>query len=246
MDTTGIYILIIIGFATLVRSTFGFGGSLLSVPLLLLFVPITTAVPISVLTSTSIAALVSLQDRKNIEFQSVKWLVLFAGLGIPFGIGILQFASPTVLKFILGVLIISYCIFSFSGYQLPEMSKNNKKGLFFFGFLSGVTGGACGLNGPPLVIYGNLRRWNAIAFRASLQAYFLPISTITMIGYYLQGLWTPEITTYYLWSFPIVIPLMYLGRYINRTLKQETFLKYIYLGLTAVGSLLIYQSQVLY
>lgn len=243
MDTTGIYILIIIGFATLVRSTFGFGGSLLSVPLLLLFVPITVAVPLSVLTSTSIAALVTIQDRKNIEFKSVKWLVLFAGLGLPLGIALLQLSDASELKLILGILVICYSLFAFSGFQLPKIDKRNKKGLFFFGFLSGITGGSCGLNGPPLVIYGNLRRWDAIAFRASLQAYFLPISTITMMGYYVQGLWTPIITTYYLWSLPVVIPLVYLGRYFNRNLNQATFFKYIYIGLVAVGSLLIYQSN---
>jgi hypothetical protein len=32
------------------------------------------------------------------------------------------------------------------------------------------------MNGPPLVIYGALRRWTPERFRATLQGYFLPAS----------------------------------------------------------------------
>ena len=55
------------------------------------------------------------------------------------------------------------------------------------GFCAGVLGGAYGMNGPPLVIYGAMRRWSAQHFRATLQGYFLPASIIGMGGYWLAG-----------------------------------------------------------
>ena len=45
MNLTILYILLIIFIAILVRSTFGFGESLIAVPLLIFFIPIEIAVP---------------------------------------------------------------------------------------------------------------------------------------------------------------------------------------------------------
>ncbi len=40
------------------------------------------------------------------------------------------------------------------------------------------------MNGPPLVVYGGMRRWSPQHFRATLQGYFLPASVIGMAGYW--------------------------------------------------------------
>ena len=68
---------------------------------------------------------------------------------------------------------------------------------WLFGLSAGVLGGAYGMNGPPLVVYGALRRWSPEHFRATLQGYFLPASVIGMIGYWAAGLWTPSVSRYY-------------------------------------------------
>ena len=53
------------------------------------------------------------------------------------------------------------------------------------------------MNGPPLAIYGAMRRWSAQHFRATLQGYFLPASIIGMAGYWLAGLRISGPTHYY-------------------------------------------------
>jgi uncharacterized membrane protein YfcA len=98
------------------------------------------------------------------------------------------------------------------------------------------------MNGPPLVIYGAMRRWSAQHFRATLQGYFLPASIIGMTGYLLAGLWTSAVTRYYLLSLPITLVGVFLGRVINHRLRGESFLRYIYLGLAAIGVLLLLQA----
>lgn len=90
------------------------------------------------------------------------------------------------------------------------------------GFVAGIMGGAYGMNGPPLAIYGSMRRWSAQHFRATLQGYFLPASVLGMAGYWLKGLWTPAVTHYYL--------------------RGDTFLKYVYAGLVVVGGILLAQA----
>lgn len=225
--------------ATLVRSTFGFGESLVAVPLFLLIIPLEIAVPLSVLLSIVVALVVVIQDHTQIHLSSAKWLIIFAILGIPIGIMILLYGNEYWVKISLGLLIIAYATYALYGKNTIHLKRDHKYWLFICGFLSGILGGAYGLNGPPLAIYGNMRRWSATDFRATLQAYFLPASLIGACGYLINGLMTATVFHYFFVALPAVIPAVFLGRYINRKLNNGSFFKYVYVGLIAIGSFLV-------
>jgi uncharacterized membrane protein YfcA len=241
MGITTACILAIIFIATLIRSTFGFGESLVAVPLLILFIPVEIAVPLSVLISITIAGIVVIQDHEQIHFNSAKWLIIFAVMGIPLGLLILIYGNEQCVKFGLGLLIILYSLYSLFWKRSIKLESDKKGWLFICGFLSGVFGGAYGINGPPLVLYGNMRSWSAKHFRATLQAYFLIASFIGMFGYWYKGLWTTTVTHYFLITLPVVIPTIFLGRYLNHKFKDNSFFKYIYYGLIGVGLILLLQ-----
>lgn len=236
---TVLFILIISFVASLVRSTLGFGESLIAVPLFLLFLPLDIAVPLSVMLSVVIAFVIVVQDHKKIHFYSAKWLIFYAALGVPIGIIILMYGSEVLVKVGLGTLIILYSLYSLFFNRIKVLKGDNKFWLFVCGFLSGIFGGAYGLNGPPLVVYGNLKQWSAKHFRATLQAYFLPVSLISVIGYYTKGLVTPHVNTYFLIALITTIPAIFLGRYLNHQLKDGTFFKYVYWGLIVISVILI-------
>jgi uncharacterized membrane protein YfcA len=242
MDNTASSVIVISFIATLIRSTFGFGESLVAVPLLILFLPIEVAVPLSVLLSVIIALIVVVQDHKRIHFNSAKWLILFALPGIPVGIIILLYGSDLLMKIGLGSLIIFYSLYALFGKNTFKLQKDSMLWLFNCGILSGILGGAYGINGPPLVVYGNMRQWTAKHFRATLQAYFLPASLMSMVGYSLKGLLTATVLKYFLISLPAIIPAVFLGRYFNFKLKDDSFFKYIYWGLILTGIFLIVNS----
>jgi len=92
------------------------------------------------------------------------------------------------------------------------------------------------MNGPPLVVYGSLRRWTPERFRATLQGYFLPASFFGMVGYWAAGLWTPHVTRYYLLSLPAVMLAIPLGRAINTRLDTTRFVTLVYVGLFVSGA----------
>ena len=98
------------------------------------------------------------------------------------------------------------------------------------------------MNGPPLVVYGTLRRWDAQQFRATLQAYFLPASLMVAVGYRAAGLWTPVVTHNYWISLPVLIPALILGRYFNRRMDRERFQRWLYFALIVVALLLLRRS----
>ncbi|KEQ28175.1 permease [Pedobacter antarcticus 4BY] len=242
MELTYLFILIISFVATLVRSTFGFGESLIAVPLFILFMPLDVAVPLSVLMSVLVGLVVVIQDHSQIHIDSAKWLIIFAILGIPVGLLILIYGNEFWVKIGLGILIIAYSAYALYGKKSIKLPNDNKWWLFICGFLSGILGGAYGVNGPPLVVYGNMRNWSAKHFRATLQAYFLPASFIGILGYMFKGLLTYEVFKYFLISLPAIIPAIFLGRYLNQKLKNDSFFKYVYYGLILIGGFLVINS----
>lgn len=225
--------------ATLVRSTFGFGESLVAVPLLALVIPVEVAVPLTVLISIIVAVIVVIQDHAHIQLASAKWLILFALLGIPLGLAILVCVNPYGVKLALGGLVVGYSAYAMFAKRTLHLEHDRRLWLFACGFLSGVLGGAYGLNGPPLVIYGNLRRWDAQQFRATLQAYFLPASFLGATGFAVNGLVTGTVLRYLAYCLPAIVPTVFLGRYLNRRLERASFFKYVYAGLIGVGTLLV-------
>jgi len=242
MDNVSLHILIVVFVATLIRSTFGFGEGLIAVPLLALSIPIEVAAPVVVLLSVTIAAVVIVQDWRKIHIRSTGRLLAPTFLGIPLGIVLLTSVHRDIVNGLLAIVIMG-----FSGYFLvvkrpAELAKDSSIWLLSCGFLAGVLGGAYGMNGPPLVFYGALRRWSPQHFRATLQGYFLPASIVAMAGYWFSGLWTPAVTHYYLISLFVALPAIFIGRVVNHRLRGASFFKYVYAGLVCIGVILLIQA----
>jgi len=228
----------------LIRSAFGFGEALIAVPLLAFFIPMQVAAPLAVLVSVTIAAVVVVQDWRHIHLQSAGWLVLSTMVGIPLGLLLLTHAPEHVMQEGLGGLILLFALFSLTGGARMQLRHESRRWMLACGFIAGILGGAYGMNGPPLVIYGSLRKWTAQHFRATLQAYFLPASVLGMVGYLSAGMWTPAVTRDYLLCLPVMLPAVFLGRAINHRLSAAAFSRYIYLGLAGIGLALLMQSLV--
>jgi uncharacterized membrane protein YfcA len=241
MDWTTVQVLAVLFLATFIRSAFGFGEALVAVPLLAFLIPVKVAAPIAVLLSITIAAVIVAQDWREIHFRSAGWLILSTLFGLPLGLFMLTTVAEEMVKTILAVVIIV-----FSGYSLTsrkQLELKDDRLAWIFGFGAGILGGAYGMNGPPLVIYGALRRWQPKHFRATLQGYFLPASLIGMCGYALLALWTPVVTRYYLMSLPLVLIAIFLGRLANRRMNSRVFLLYVHLGLIVTGIILLVSSR---
>lgn len=226
--------------ASSIRSALGFGEALVAVPVLALLMPVEVAAPLAVLVSITIALVAVLQDWRHIHLRSAGWLVLSTLAGIPIGLALLKTAPEAVVKVSLGAVIVAFSAFSLFG-RRPAGFHNDGYS-WFFGFTAGILGGAYGMNGPPLAIYGSLRGWSPKQFRATLQGYFLPASLIGMCGYGLAGLWTARVNRFYLWSLPAVLIAVLVGRAINHRFNARRFQTIVHVGLIVIGSILIAQA----
>lgn len=239
MSATTVEILAVLFVATLIRSALGFGEALVAVPLLALVLPVQVAAPLAVLVSITVALLVVIQDWRNVHVRSAGWLVLSTLFGIPLGLLVLKTVSEAVIKTVLGAFIIAFALYSLTG-RKPELHNDRLAPLF--GFTAGILGGAYGMNGPPLVVYGVLRRWRPAQFRATLQGYFLIASIVGMAGYAFTGLWTRAVSNYFLLALPPAIIAIFLGRAIHRHLSGTRFLIAVNIALAVIGVLLMKQA----
>jgi hypothetical protein len=147
--------------------------------------------------------------------------------------------NEDIVKFILAFFILFFSVYNL---VKPELYLRRERYGFVFGFLAGILGGAYNTNGPPVIIYGTLRKWNPANFRATLQGYFLPTGGSILIGHAIAGLWTTTVIKYYVFSLPIVFMAIFLGNYLNRKFRRESFTKYIYTLLIILGIWLIVNS----
>lgn len=230
--------------ATLVRATFGFGEALIAVPLLALRVPIAVATPLAVAVSVVVAAITVARDWRHVDFHNARWLIGSSLVGLPLGLLLLERASDRVVHLLLGAVIIGVSLYSLIGNGGPRLSERHRGWLLGAGLTSGVLGGAYGMNGPPLAIYGALRGWSPVQFRATLQGYFLIASLAGLASYTGLGLWRPPVITYFTASLPAVFVAIVIARLIAKRLDSARFFRLVFAGLVLVGAVLIGQGVV--
>jgi len=226
--------------STLVRSTFGFGDALLAMPILVMIVGLRTATPLVALAASTIALTILVRHWRAVRFVSAWRLVAASLVGIPVGRYLLEGLPESVMKTILAAVIVVFSLFHLLG-RTPFGLKT-ERGAWPFGFVAGILGGAYNTNGPPVVIYGLLRRWPADAFRATLQGYFFPTGLLILISHATTGLWTRPVGEYFLFSLPVVVLAVWLGARLNRAIPEGKFDRAIHVLLLCVGVLLFVQT----
>jgi len=240
MDVNLIIILCIIFVATLTRSIFGFGDALIAMPLLVIIIDIKIATPLIALIAFFIAFSILIKNWQNVEFKSAWRLIVASLIGIPIGLWYLNDVNENIIKLILGLIVLLFAIYSL---LKPELGKiKSEKYSWFFGFIAGILGGAYNTNGPPIVIYSSLKKWNPQNFRATLQGYFFTTGILVVAGHGIAGNFTSDILTYFAYCLPVVLLAIILGARINKKIPVERFHKYIYFMLVILGVMLIFNS----
>lgn len=130
MDYT--LIIMVIGsvfLGSLMRATFGFGDSVVSMPLLALL-PIPFSVSVSLIGLTGMTtALMSIQRGwKDKDPVVIKKLTLATIIGIPVGLILVRFAEQSVINLILGSVLVIYSLYSLTASpRVENIYKQNLK-----------------------------------------------------------------------------------------------------------------------
>ena len=226
MESELIFFLIVIFFAGLLRSIFGFGDALIAMPLLALFFSIKTATPIVAFSGFYISLIILVRNFKKIEFNQIRTLIIFSILGIPIGVVYLSQTYELLVKTILAIVILIFSFFNL--FTLSDFRLRSNKYAPVFGILSGILGGAYNTNGPPIIIYGTLKGWTPEQFRAILQGIFLPTNLFIIASHGIAGLWTPIVFNYFIYSLPVLTIAYLVGRKLHKMIPADKFTKIVY------------------
>ena len=237
MFTIILLTLVIIFTSALARSTFGFGDALIAMPLLTLIIGVQTAAPLVAFVGLTIALTIVWRNWRSIDLKATWRLIVSSLIGIPVGILVLKTAPEETVKDLLGLSIMMISLYNLIRPALITLYQ--RKWAYVFGFVAGVLGGAYNTNGPPIVVYGTMRRWPPERFRATLQGYFLPTGLLILIGHSLAGLWTPQVLHLYAFALPVILIAIFLGGKLNRRIPPGRFERVIYVTLFGLGIILL-------
>lgn len=223
--------------STLTRSTFGFGDALVSMPLLALLIGLEDARPLGALVSVCTAVLIVARDWRHIDMRSTRRLVVAALVGMPLGELALTRVDERIAKAVLAVALIafsSYCLLR------PNLKRVIGEGwVWLSGFCAGALGIAFNTPGPPLVVYGTLRHWQARQFRATLQGYFLPTGTVVLLRHVVGQRYDSRLMWMFAAALPCVLLAVPLGRMLHEAVRGRGFERYVYVLLMLVAAMLL-------
>lgn len=225
---------------SLMRSTFGFGDAVVSMPLLaFLPIPFSVAVALVGLVGFTVAIFFAYSGWKDKDTIVLTKLSIATAVGIPFGLLLIQKVDQKWVKSLLGILLIAYALYSLLGpkhqHKKIEEAFQNSNYSIPFGFFSGMLGSAYNTNGTPIVLYATLRNWKPRAYRGNVQSHFIISSSFILFSHFLSGFWTKEVGIYYLASIPAVLLAVALGSFIYRRIDTLKFRNYVFCLIFLLG-----------
>lgn len=234
---TEIVIAVIVAFAMFIQGATGFGSALVTMPFLIQFLGLQVATPLFALVGQSAVIVMLLRYREHWHLRSI-WRILAASLAaIPLSIMLAESVDSHLAMVILGLIMIAYALYGLFGPHIPYI-KDERWG-FVFGFANGLLHGAYNTGGPPLVIYGNARRWNPGEFKGNLQSIFFINGLLVVATHWLKGNVTPEVLHYYAVMMPGVLVGLFLGFRLDSYIQPETFRRAVLILLIILGVSLV-------
>jgi uncharacterized protein len=233
---------IVIFLAAIVRGFSGFGFSLLTITALSLFYPPAEIIPSIFMLELAASANLLPSIWKDIHWKSLGPLILGCLIATPVGVWALAHVPPAPMQIALSVFVLIATALMWRGFALKTMP--GPVASTFAGAASGLSNGAFGIGGPPVILFYFASPAGNLAGRASLVAFFLATDVIGLANQSVHGLikWDGLIRAL------IFLPPLLLGVWIGaRSFKgtdPETFRKYV-LGILAILSIIIMANGLL-
>jgi len=177
--------------AGLVRGFSGFGAAMIFLPLASALRAPEIAVPLLFLVDSLATLPITVASFRRCEWAEILPLLAGATLTIPFGVALLVATDPLVMRWAISLLILAAVSALAAGWRLRR--KLPLLGTAAVGAAAGVTGGAAGLAGPPLVLFWLGGQSSAAQLRDNVYAIFGLLSVVSGVMLWLNGLLTPAV-----------------------------------------------------
>ncbi len=244
-----VFVSLAMAMAGFVHTATGFGSALVGMPLLSFAVGMPVAAPLMAVMGQGVTAAVLWQNWHALHWRESLRLNLASLLGIPIGLWLLRFGNQVLITAALGVLLLAYALYGLLieprlDRQPPATEPDKDSWLvrcasIATGFTAGVLGGAYNANGPPLIVYGAVRRWPKAQFKSTLQSFFIVNGALILGGHAIGGLITREVLWYCACTLAPMLVGMALGWLADRYLHGERFRRAVLALVLILGAALL-------
>jgi uncharacterized membrane protein YfcA len=221
-----LYLGIIMLIAGFIQGFSGFGSVLLSLPLLVIFLDVKTAIPLVALMGVILTVFLLIPLWKDLEWPRIWPLLVGALPGVPIGIFFLKSLNSRLLLIFLGFILVCYSLYSLlfkvAGREL------NIRWAYFSGFLAGCFGGAFSAAGPPVIVYVSIQSWRKELIKSTLQGFFLI---------------SPQVLELFFYSLAPLALGTYTGHFFFGKIREETYRRVILILLLCLGVFTLWNAR---
>ncbi len=239
--TAWIAVAVIVFGAAVIQALFGFGFALISVPLMIFFIDLPTAVVTATAVSTVSCGFQWYESRAVSAREVSQRLIVSALVGMPLGLWLLNNMDARPMKVFLGIFVLIGVVLSSREFDLRHLPLTFD---YSVGVIAGVLSTSTSTNGPPIVFLLHARQYSPENFRAVLNRVFTILNFLTLITFALAGKITPEVLSLALLAIPVMGVGVWLGIRLRKQIEPEQFRNLvlallILTGFSAIGNALL-------
>lgn len=236
MEIVAIFITFIL--AGIATELTGFGVATVSMALLPFFFPISVAVPIVAMISTTSTGIVALKTKTTGLWKHMLSLIIGSSIGVPAGILMLNILDENILRTILAVFLITYSVYGLLKKQTFIKATTVKSTAV--GMVAGFSSALLSVHGPIVGSYASANRsFDRDETRDIIATYMFFAGVFTVVGHYLSSNITTEVVNNFLYSLPFLILGILIGSFIFKKMNEGSVRKFIYIFILTAGIMMM-------
>lgn len=213
--------ILIIFFSFFAQSLLGFGGGLISIPILSLFMPVQSAASMVLLYQFSMGLLI-FKTHKQTQWKHLFKMFPSMLCGVVIGIALLKYLDGDVMRSLLAGYIILHLARKYTKFdpmgRLIEWGAEHLAGL-----LGGILNAMIGGGAPAFILYLKEKIPNSSEFRASIIAMLMLSNIPRAVGVVGTGMMTQNLLINGLYAFPGFLLALYLGQKLHDRISPKKF-----------------------
>ncbi len=222
------------------RGATGFGAGVVSIPLLLLVLPLPVVIPLVTAMGMIASFGQAVHQRRSVDWRGLRLLLLPSLAGIGVGLWLFAAVDPQHLRRALALFIVGYAV---SGYLPWRMAGAAPRWLCLLAgalgaFVATVFGG---MAGPFYVVYLRSLALDKVRFRATVSVALLCLSVLRASGYGGLGLYDERVLWLLAAALPVVALAMIAGDRWHARLDEARFGHLVAALLALSGAALLFK-----
>ena len=221
------------------RGATGFGAGVISIPLLLLALPLPVVIPLVTAMGMLASFGQALHERRHVDWPGLRKLVVPSLVGVGAGLWLFAVVDSRHLLRALALFIVGYAVSGYLPWRLRAAPR-------WLGSVAGALGAFVatvfgGMAGPFYVVYLRSLALDKTRFRASIAVALLVLSVLRASGYGGLGLYDARVLWLLAAALPVVALAMFAGDRLHARLDEARFGHVVAALLAASGVALLFK-----